>query len=229
MNQWARNHRTGLSAAGGVRPWASVSLSFLIVTVASGGFLFASPRIVRISTDGGTGSLAAASCTTDANCEDSDPCVEGACVGGLCETYQLPDCVPCSEPPICPPVDIVFIADTSGSMADEAAALCQNMNQVVVDLAAQGMLVTPYFLGITETPAAGFDCLTDDVVTMLGGDVPGDAESCPFPDTFSAHESWGPATAIVAGGMRVGFVLPHRAALSPRLHAIGNWNRREAG
>ncbi|MCH7994047.1 MAG: hypothetical protein IIB57_06340, partial [Planctomycetes bacterium] len=184
--------RTGLA-----RARLTVSLGLLAGVFTHGG-AFAATRIVFSSLNANFGSLATMSCTTDADCVDSNACLQETCAEGICEFHELPNCVPCFDPPTCPPVDIVFLMDTSGSMVDEATALCQNVNQIVSDLAANGVLVTPYFLGITETPAEGFDCLTDDVVTMLGGAVPGDAASCPFPDTFSAHESWGPATAIVA-------------------------------
>ncbi|MEE8170365.1 MAG: HYR domain-containing protein, partial [Phycisphaerae bacterium] len=97
-------------------------------------------------------------------------------------------------PASCPPVDLVFVMDTSGSMFDEAAALCSNMTQVVADLAADGIIVNPAFLGIVETPVGNFPCLQDSVLSFLGSAVPGDGSCGPL-----AHfESWGPATAIVA-------------------------------
>lgn len=175
----------------------TVSLGLLAGVFAHGG-AYAATGVVRSSLSAIFGSIGTTSCTTDAECVGGNACLQGICAEGICEFHELPNCVPCFDPPTCPPVDIVFLMDTSGSMVDEATALCQNVNQIILDLAANGVQVTPYFLGITETPAEGFDCLTDDVVTMLGGAVPGDAESCSFPDTFSAHESWGPATAIVA-------------------------------
>ncbi|MCH7926000.1 MAG: hypothetical protein IIC51_10745, partial [Planctomycetes bacterium] len=197
VTRWKKELRTGTLHTGLARALLTVSLWPLVGVFTHGGAL-AATRIANSTLGTNFGSLATTSCTTDDECVDNNACLQGTCAEGICEFHELPDCVPCFDPPICPPVDIVFLMDTSGSMVDEATALCQNVNQIVLDLAANGVLVTPYFLGITETPAEGFDCLTDDVVTMLGGAVPGDAASCPFPDTFSAHESWGPATAIVA-------------------------------
>ena len=105
----------------------------------------------------------------------------------------------CDPTPVCPPLDVVFILDTSGSMADEAAALCEDIAQVVSDWGALGITVKPWLLGITETPGGPFYCLADDVVTMLGGDVPAEPpSSCEFPGEISSYESWGAATAIVA-------------------------------
>jgi hypothetical protein len=88
--------------------------------------------------------------------------------------------------------------DTSGSMRDETTALCTGITQVIFDLKQQGVVVRANFLGITQTPGGSFSCLTDNVLGLLGGTVPGDAASCPFPNGTSAYESWGPATAIVA-------------------------------
>jgi len=106
--------------------------------------------------------------------------------------------VPCGPDPVCGPLEIVFIVDTSGSMGDEAAALCTKLPQITADLAAGGITVQAHVLGITETPGRNFACLSTDVVTLLGGNVPGEPTACPFPEGASAYESWGPATAIVA-------------------------------
>jgi len=138
------------------------------------------------------------SCTFDSECDDSNACTLDQCVNNVCASTTTAGCVPCTFDPICPPLDVVFIMDTSGSMADEAAALCGQMTGVVADLALQGIDVNPVFLGITETPGRHFSCLTDNVVNLLGSIVPGDGGTCQFPDTFSSRESWGPATAIVA-------------------------------
>ena len=83
-------------------------------------------------------------------------------------------CVSCDPTPVCPPLDVVFVMDTSGSMTDEAAALCGDIAQVVADLDVLGITVHPNFLGISETPGGAFACLADDVLTMLGGEVPDD-------------------------------------------------------
>jgi len=95
-------------------------------------------------------------------------------------------------------MEIVFVMDTSGSMRDEADALCAGISQVIADLNKQGVFIRANFLGITQISGGSFSCLTDHVLGLLGGTVPGDAQSCPFPDGTSAYESWGPATAIVA-------------------------------
>lgn len=137
-------------------------------------------------------------CEVDADCVDDNGCTVDACASGTCTHVLLPDCVPCDVPPICPPVDVVFIMDTSGSMTDEAFALCTQITQLVADMAAEGLDVSATIMGITETRGGPFSCLSTDVVALLGSSVPGDPGSCDFPDALSSFESWGPATAIVA-------------------------------
>lgn len=137
-------------------------------------------------------------CQDDSDCDDGDGCTQDLCDEGFCMHNDIPGCVPCDPNLICPPLDIVFVMDTSGSMKDEADALCDKIRPVVDDLLAEGVAVTPYLLGITETPGFAFWCLTDNVVNLLGDTVPGAPGDCLFPDGVAPNESWGPATAIVA-------------------------------
>lgn len=104
-----------------------------------------------------------------------------------CNQDGIPD-----ECPVCPPVDVVFVMDTSGSMSDEGNALCNSINGVVNDLLNQGITVNATFLGITQT---SFSCLQGTVAGTLGTQVPGNPTCCP---TLGNSEDWGPATAIVA-------------------------------
>lgn len=92
----------------------------------------------------------------------------------------------------CPPVDIVFVMDTSGSMGDESDALCASIGAVSAELAAVGITVNPFFWGITDTY---FACLEDYVTNQLGSSIPGNT-TCGT-DIIS-DEDWGPATAVVA-------------------------------
>jgi len=119
-----------------------------------------------------------------------------------CDENGVPD-----ECASCPSMDVVFIMDTSGSMDDEAAALCNSIQDVVNDLAARGIEVNPTFLGITEnsTTQPDFTCLPTDVSAQLGNAVPGNNGTCPadltapgHPDESERDENWAPATAIVA-------------------------------
>jgi|GEM_PF-526914 len=93
-------------------------------------------------------------------------------------------------------VEVVFIVDTSGSMGDEAAALCAAIPEVTAALAAQGTFVQSTVLGITETPGGAFSCLTDNVLALLGAAVPDPASN--QIGLLTHPESWGDATAIVA-------------------------------
>lgn len=142
-------------------------------------------------------STADALCTSPADCDDGQACTSDVCAKGKCMNIPIPDCVRCTGY-LCPPIDVVFVMDTSGSMRDEASALCAGIAQAIADLNQQGVPIHANFLGITEAPGSTFSCLTNHVLGLLGGTVPGDTQSCPFPGSTSGYESWGPATAIVA-------------------------------
>jgi len=148
-------------------------------------------------------------CDNDGTCDaDEILCCEGDPACGDCNDNGIPDgcditdgtSLDCDGNGVpdeclsCPPLDIVFVMDTSGSMNDEAAALCNSIVQVVADLGALGIIVNPSFLGITQTPGGDFSCLTDNVANLLGTAVPGTV------DTLNDSEDWGPATAVVADG-----------------------------
>ncbi len=100
----------------------------------------------------------------------------------------------------CPGVDIVFLMDTSGSMGDEAAALCAELSGVSAQLAALGLTdfrVT--ILGLTENAEeAGpdYSCLSNSVLALLGDAIPG--SPAPGFEFLDDSEDWAPATAVVA-------------------------------
>ncbi len=137
-------------------------------------------------------------CHIDSDCADGDSCTQDICTQGICLNPAVQGCVPTVLNYVCPPLDVVFIMDTSGSMKDEAVALCASIDQILADLVEQDVVVNASLLGITETGDSTFACLTDDVVTLFGDTVPGDPTGCVFPDGAASYESWGPATAIVA-------------------------------
>lgn len=136
-------------------------------------------------------------CVTSDQCADGNACTQDACLSNFCVNTAEPGCIPCSPTYTCAPIDIVFILDTSGSMKDEEAALCSTISQIVSNLEALGVSVSPSILGISQTPDHSFSCISSNVITLFGDAVPGDAPACPFGDPPSI-ESWGPATAIVA-------------------------------
>lgn len=93
----------------------------------------------------------------------------------------------------CPPVHIVFVMDTSGSMNDEGSILCLNIDQVIQYLQLnENITATSDALGITETRW----CLTDSVTNLLGPAVPDNPP--PGSEYVNQYEDWGPATAVVA-------------------------------
>ena len=109
------------------------------------------------------------------------------------------------ECPVCPPLDVVFVMDTSTSMDDEASALCQSVDAVIAQLLSAGLEVSPTLLGISANPGGAYGCLTDNVINMLGTTVPGTPPpglellgDCPGGNEV-ASEDWGLATAVVAG------------------------------
>ncbi len=138
-------------------------------------------------------------CSIPAECNDDLPCTADLCLDGSCLHLPIPDCVPCEvEFETCPPAEIVFVMDTSGSMRDEAAALCAGISDLGAELGELGFEITPILLGITDAPGDAFSCLFDSVIAQFGDTVPGPLQDCPFPNGSSPEESWGPATAIVA-------------------------------
>jgi hypothetical protein len=138
-------------------------------------------------------------CTDNEECNDGIPCTSDLCIDDACVNETIPGCVPCELNYICPAIEIVFVMDTSGSMRDEATALCEGIGDVVADLQNDGVQITAHVLGITELGIGdAFACLSDTVVDLLGPQVPGELAFCPFPNQGSSFEAWGPATSIVA-------------------------------
>ncbi len=134
-----------------------------------------------------------------------------ACAGSSCQVtllFEAPELTPGDSPQLFNAqcgcacdyprgvVDVVFVVDTSESMADEAAALCSAIPDVINAISNQGALVNPMVLGITETPGGDFGCLTSSVAATLGMFVP---DSTGIPIRLLDHpESWGDAAAVVA-------------------------------
>lgn len=102
----------------------------------------------------------------------------------------------------CPGLDIVFTMDTSGSMDDEAAALCSAIVEVENTLLALGfssanLRIT--VLGITDTGfSEDFACLEDSVVNRYGAAVPGDVPLPSHMQQLNSSEDWGSSVAVVA-------------------------------
>ena len=121
-----------------------------------------------------------------------------------CNEDGIPD-----ECAACPPLDLVFLMDTSGSMFDEGVALCDSIASVVAELAGRGITLNPEILAIAPYDVADLPpCVTDinqSVAAEYDGTVPGDNGSCPGTLVAEDHEpssdkdeNWGSATAIIA-------------------------------
>ncbi len=182
--------------------WCAAAASGQVVTTTepiidgSGAEVVAPQRLSRPANRAVAGSLQG--CTGPTDCNDSLPCTADLCVSGTCLYLPIPSCVSCEIDYSCPPADVVFIMDTSGSMRDEASALCGTINGVINELASVGIDASAIPLGITQMPGGAYACLSDTVVSLFGGVVPGVPQTCLFPNGTSPYESWGPATAIVA-------------------------------
>jgi DNA-binding beta-propeller fold protein YncE len=129
-----------------------------------------------------------------------DSCDIANSVSPDCNGDGVPD-----ECPNCPPVEVVFIMDTSSSMNDEAAGLCAGLPQVAAALGAAGLEVHTTALGICDLPGGAYVCLEDTVIAMLGTAVPGNPSAavatlgaCPG-GLQVCSEDWGSATSVVAG------------------------------
>ncbi|MGY6630140.1 MAG: putative Ig domain-containing protein [Wenzhouxiangella sp.] len=112
-------------------------------------------------------------------------------------TITVPDgCAACSE------LDIVFAFDTSGSMSPVNQAMCDLAEELVAVLADDGIPINPVYWGIGNS--AGGSCLSSDIATELGPEVPGTPP--PWMTTLfecvdgaaGPLENWAPATAILA-------------------------------
>jgi len=108
----------------------------------------------------------------------------------------VPDCDANGEPDSCDiarasAVDVVFVMDTSGSMSDEAAALCATVQDVVAELAAYGLNAAPAYYAILALPGGAFDCLDRSVADEFGYDAPGGL-------TLGNEEDWANAVGLVA-------------------------------
>ncbi|MFQ5589537.1 MAG: hypothetical protein ACE5HE_00095 [Phycisphaerae bacterium] len=92
--------------------------------------------------------------------------------------------------PACKLVDLVVVMDTSGSMGDEAVALCSNTAQIIAGLRDAGVTVNMTLLGITENPGGLFSCISDNVLERLGGEVTSacdDLNPCTGNDSCTGH------------------------------------------
>lgn len=100
--------------------------------------------------------------------------------------------------------DFVIIMDTSGSLRDEAEAICDDLDGIVASLQSAGIAVRATVMGITQNPSGSpdnpFPCIDWDVLSVFGNEIP-DSGLLPaecVSRVLDDNEDWGPAVAIVA-------------------------------
>jgi len=109
----------------------------------------------------------------------------------------------------CGPVDIVFVMDTSGSMDDEAEALCEQLDGVLAELQQLGLTdIRVFKWGVNEDADApehqgtgDFSCLEDNASEVFNNAiVPGTTDRRIFTpaEDLEGDEDWGPAISIVS-------------------------------
>jgi hypothetical protein len=96
---------------------------------------------------------------------------------------QLPDPV---EPGVCDAVDLLFVIDNSGSMADEQANLIASVPGFIDGISDRLGVSTDYHVGVVSTDEAEFNgagCQQlGALTTRTGGDLSSDAECGPYID-----------------------------------------------
>ena len=108
-----------------------------------------------------------------------------------CNGDGIPD--PC---PQCPPIEVVFVLDTSGSMDDEIDALCGTIAETTAKLTAANVGATAHVYGIADTWAS---CTKQSVIETLGATIPDPPEGfLPIGYCGDGTEDWAGAAAVVA-------------------------------
>ncbi len=147
------------------------------------------------------------------DCNDNmnpDVCDISQRVSTDCDSNNVPDeCAGCSAP-----VQMVFAVDTSGSMDDEAAVLCTQLNGIITSLQDEGITLDATIYGIGDTPGGDFNCLEATIAGGVGSsDVPGTPPNTVVGNTTYSQqtlgggcgsnsgdeEDWGRGTSVIAG------------------------------
>ncbi len=108
---------------------------------------------------------------------------EPASTGISFDVPALPDPL---EPGVCDAVDLLFVIDNSGSMADEQANLIASVPGFIDGISDRLGVSTDYHVGVVSTDEASFNgdgCQElGALVTKTGGDLSSDAECGPYID-----------------------------------------------
>ncbi len=96
---------------------------------------------------------------------------------------------------LCDPIDMLVIFDTSGSMDDEAQAVCDKIDEIEQSIEDGGIDAGITVMGITENEGnvpGAWGCVSDNIRNFLGDGVPDDETP------LINEEDWGGAVAIAA-------------------------------
>ncbi|MBT9554459.1 MAG: putative Ig domain-containing protein [Myxococcales bacterium] len=101
----------------------------------------------------------------------------------------------------CRALDIVFVFDTSASMAAESTLVCDLAGDLVLGLQARGIETRARFLGVTDELTV--PCVEDTVLNAYGGTLPSEIPSSygtlgACTEGGNGNEDWALATAILA-------------------------------
>ncbi len=106
---------------------------------------------------------------------------------------------------VCPPLDVVFLLDSSPSTSSDLAAVCNDIQSIVEDLESYGLVIHDEILNIGNSGPGQVCpcCVPNATVSTRYGDstssLPENLTDCSGAPSEQRREDWGPATAIVAG------------------------------
>jgi hypothetical protein len=132
---------------------------------------------------GGATSGATSGATTGPGADSGEP----APTDGMSAKFDLGQAPDIPTPPAdagCTKVDLLFVIDDSGSMADEQQTLVQSFPEFVAAMQAQLADADSYHIGVITSDAYAYNepqCAVDGaLVTQTGGDDASDAVCTPF-------------------------------------------------
>ena len=101
-------------------------------------------------------------------------------------SFDVPPMPDPIEPGLCDAVDLLFVIDNSGSMADEQANLIASVPGFIDDITARLGVSTDYHVGVVSTDEAEFNATgcqeIGALVTRTGGDLSSDTDCGPYVD-----------------------------------------------
>ena len=130
---------------------------------------------------------------TDEDCPYVNDCTNPAIPFEDCDANDVPD-----QCPVCPPLEVVFIIDTSGSMHDELEALCAGIESTIATLGVVNIETSAELLGITQVLQCTHETVLDNYGTIAAGAPPDLPAMTSCQNATENSEDWGPAIAVVA-------------------------------